>query len=75
MRKFIEGWTTAPPFHLPITVDTSQRIGKPGEEDSDTAPTQVTAATAIADETPLTQVDTIDTVVDKGAEDKENLTH
>ena len=28
MSKFNEGWTTVPSFHLPLSVDSSQRVGK-----------------------------------------------
>ena len=71
MCKFVEGWTTVPSFHLPITVDTSQRIGKPGEEVSEIPPVQVTATTAFVGGTALTQADTLDTIVENEADDDE----
>ena len=74
MCKFVEGWTAVPSFHLPITVDTSQRIGKPGDEFSETSPTQVTPVTAIVGETALTQDDTLDTIVEDDTENDQNPT-
>ena len=71
MRKFAEGWAAVPSFHFPITVDTYQRIGKPGDELSEASPVQVTAATAFVGETALTQADTLDTIVENDAEEGE----
>ena len=63
-----------PSFHLPITVDTSRRIGKPGNECTETTPTQVTAVTAVVGETSLTHADTLDAIVEDEAGDGENPT-
>ena len=73
MSKFNDGWTTVPSFHLPITVDTSQRIGKPGEEADVTAPTQTTVDAPSVDDPAVTQTETLVPEDDTQTHDDEKL--